>query len=68
MKRKRSTFIDMLGAPKADLRSKPKCAICGAPITRRNYGMSRSKFEKGWTQLKFYCKDCCLEPEALGLK
>lgn len=65
----RSSFIDMLGAPKTDLRKKYKCQICKVKITSRNWAMSSTRFtDGGWTEEVVYCKDCFLKPEALSEK
>lgn len=62
----RSTMIDMLGAPKTDLRKKYKCPICGVKITSRNWAMSDTHMKNGiWTKMVVYCHDCFLKPEAL---
>lgn len=64
---KRSTFLDMLGAPKTDLRTKPKCSGCGVLVTRQNFAMAGSAWGDGWTDQKYYCRNCYLKPEALSL-
>lgn len=63
-----SSFLDMLGAPKTDLRKKYRCKLCGVKVTRKNFGMSGSSFEGGWTKPVVYCHDCFLKPEALTLQ
>ena len=62
----RSSFLDMLGAPKTDLGKKQKCKLCGVVVTRKNFGMSSSSFDKGWTEPTVYCHDCFLKPEAIS--
>lgn len=63
-----TSFLDMLGAPKTDLRKKYKCKLCGVKVTRSNFGMSSSSFANGWAEPEVYCHDCFLKPEALNLK
>ena len=66
---KRSGFLDMLRAPKTDLRRKYNCADCGVKITSKNFGMSSSAFEgNGWAEEEVYCNQCFLKPKALGVK
>ena len=60
---KRSPFIDIIGTPKPDLRTKPRCPICGVLVTRENFGMNSTSWEDGWTAMKYYCHDCFLKPE-----
>ena len=65
----RSTFLDMMGVPKVDLRTKPKCAICGIKVTTQNFASTSTHMEEGrWTPVKYYCQECYLKPEALSLK
>lgn len=62
-----TSFWDMLGAPRLDLRKKYKCRICGIKITRQNYAMASNSFVgDGWSETSVYCLDCFLKPEALN--
>lgn len=64
---KRSRFIDEMGAPKMDLRSKPKCAICGTKITSNNFGVSETSLDEGkWTEAIYFCEECFLKHIAKG--
>lgn len=66
---KRSSFVDMLGAPKTDLRKKYNCPICKVAITSKNQAMSSTAYTGDrWTEEVVYCKDCFLKPEALSGK
>lgn len=60
---KRSRFLDDMGIPKTDLRTKPKCACCGIAITRKNWGHSITKGTVGsWGEVIYYCdKDECMD-------
>lgn len=62
---KRSVFIDEMGAPKTDLRSRPLCPCCGVKVTRKNFAMSSTSFDNGWSEVKYYCSDCFLKPEVV---
>ena len=61
-----SSFLDMLGAPKTDLRKKYRCTLCGVRITRKNFAMSSTAWGGGWSGVKVYCKNCFLKPEAIS--
>lgn len=61
-----ASFLDMLGAPKTDLRKKYHCAICGIRVTKKNFGMSSTAWGNGgWGRVEVYCHECFLKPEAL---
>ena len=60
------SLLDGWGVPRRDLRTKPKCTICGILVTRGNFAMASTEWEHGWGQLKYFCKDCFLKPEALA--
>lgn len=65
-----TSFLDMLGAPKLDLRKKHKCKLCGISITRKNFAMASNSYlgaDGNWSETSVYCKGCYLKPEALSL-
>ena len=65
---KRSIFVDALGTPKMDLRGRPKCALCGIRLTLKNWCLSTGHPSDNRSDVKHYCENCYLTPEALGFE
>jgi len=54
-----TSFLDMLGAPRLDLRKRYVCKLCGVKITRKNFAMVSNTFlgEQGWSESSIFCEN-----------